>query len=133
MMKKIVFMAFSVFFCFQYGSAAAEEIKDAHKPHQHRHLDYAKTINPVAMTKQSISEGKKLFEKKCMACHGKAGTGGICPNLTGTTRKHGSTDGEMFHIITDGVAGTAMKGFSEELSDEMRWHLVNYIASFQKK
>jgi mono/diheme cytochrome c family protein len=132
MKETIVFMIFSVFFCLTYGSAAAEEMKDSHKAHQHRHLEYAKIKNPIAMTAQSIAEGGKLFEKHCMACHGKGGKGGIGPDLTGNARKHGSTGGEMFHVITDGVAGTAMKGFGNELSEKMRWHLVNYITSLRK-
>ncbi len=114
------------------GISWAEEMKDEHKTHQHRHLEYAKIKNPVAMTAQSIAEGGKLFEKHCIACHGKAGKGGTGPSLSGPVRIHGSTDGEMFFVITDGVAGKAMKGFRKELSDEMRWHLVNYIQSLRK-
>jgi hypothetical protein len=37
----------------------------------------------------------------------------------------------MFHVITDGVAGTAMKGFKKVFTEEMRWHLVNYINSLR--
>lgn len=107
--------------------------EEHHKHEHHRHPEYAEIKNPVAMTTQSIAEGKKLFEKHCITCHGKAGKGGIGPDLSVPVRIHGSTDGEMFHVITAGVAGTAMKGFREELSDEMRWHLVNYIASLRKK
>jgi len=114
------------------GVSWAEEMKDAHKTHQHRHLEYAKINNPVAMTAQSIAEGGKLFEKHCTACHGKTGKGGVSPELSVPRRIHGSTDGEMFHIITDGVVGTAMKGFKNELSDKMRWHLVNFITSLRK-
>ena len=85
------------------------------------------------MTAQSIAAGKKLFEKYCMDCHIKMGKGGIDPDLKGPLRIHGNTDGEIFHVITDGVKGTTMTGFREELSDEMRWHLVNYITSLRKK
>ena len=113
------------------GISWAEEMKDEHKTHQHRHLEHAKIMNPVAMTALSIAEGGKLFEKHCMACHGKEGKGGIGPDLTGTALKHGSTDGEVFHVITDGVTGTAMRGFGDELSEKMRWHLVNYLNSLK--
>lgn len=126
----IVFLIISVFFCLPYDSAAAE--KDTHKPHQHRHPEYADKVNPVAKTEMSILQGRKLYEKHCMVCHGTAGKGGIGPDLTGAVRKHGSTDGEVFHIVTDGVQGTAMKGFRDELSDEMRWHLVNYVTGLKK-
>ena len=134
-MKIIVFMIIAisaVFFCLPNGSAAAEEMKDAHKTHQHRHLEYAKIKNPIAMTEQSIAEGRKLFEKHCTACHGKTGKGGIGPDLKGSPRFHGNSDGEIFHVIADGVKGTAMRGFREELSDEMRWHIVNFIISMRK-
>ncbi len=83
------------------------------------------------MTAQSIAEGRKLFESHCMACHGTAGNGGIGPEVKGSLRIHGNSDGEIFHVISAGVKGTAMKGFKNELSDEKRWHLVNYIKSLK--
>ncbi|MCK9419959.1 MAG: c-type cytochrome [Nitrospirae bacterium] len=107
--------------------------QEEHHKQQHRHTEYAMIKNPIAKTETSIVQGRKLYEKNCIACHGEAGKGGIGPGLSVPARIHGSTDGEMFHVITDGVAGTAMRGFGKELSDEMRWHLVNYVTSLQKK
>jgi cytochrome c oxidase cbb3-type subunit 3 len=133
MKRKIVFIIISAFFCLPHGSVVAEESTDAHKPHQHRHLEYTKIENPVAKTEQSLLQGKTLYVQHCKACHGAVGKGGIGPDLTGSVRIHGSTDGELFHVITSGVAKTAMKGFGDELSTEMRWHLVNYVASLRKK
>lgn len=99
---------------------------------QHRHPKYAKIKNPVAMTEKSVAMGDKLYKQHCIACHGTAGKGSIGPSLTGSILNHGNTDGEMFHVITNGVAGTAMKGFKKQLNDEMRWHLVNYIKSIRE-
>jgi mono/diheme cytochrome c family protein len=106
--------------------------EDQHKHGHHRHPEYAKKENSIAKTGKSIAEGKKLYERYCIVCHGKAGKGIIGSNLTGPVLIHGSTDGEIFHVITDGVVGTVMKGFRNELSEEMRWHLVNYITSLKK-
>lgn len=106
--------------------------EEHHKHEQHRHPEYAKIKNPVAKTEKSVAEGRRLYEKHCIACHGKAAKGGIGPDLTVPSRMHGSTDGEMFHVIADGVAGTAMKGFRNDLSDEMRWNLINYITRLRK-
>ncbi len=103
--------------------------EEHHQHTQHKHPKYAKIKNPIAKTEQSVDSGKKLYEKHCITCHGESGKGGIGPKLTGSVRIHGSSDGEMFHVITDGVAGTAMKGHKNELAEEMRWHLVNYISS----
>lgn len=106
--------------------------QEEHQPHKaHTHPQYAKIKNPVAMTLQSVERGGQLYKKHCIDCHGKAGTGGIGPSLTDPVLNHGNTDGEMFHVITYGVAGTVMKGFKQQLNDEMRWHLVNYIKSIR--
>lgn len=112
-----------------FDSIAQEE---HHMHEQHRHPKYAKIKNPFAMTEKSITVGNKLYEQHCIACHGKAGKGGIGPSLTGSVLTHGNADGEIFHVITDGVVGTTMKGFKKQLNDEMRWHLVNYIKSIRE-
>jgi cytochrome c oxidase cbb3-type subunit III len=67
-----------------------------------------------------------------VAGHGEAGKGGIGPGLTGPVRIHGTSVGEIFHAITDGIKGTAMRGFQKGLTEDMRWHPVNYIKSLGK-
>lgn len=129
MKKKTMFMIFFVFFAFSCGSALAEETKETHKSHQHRHDQYAHMNNPIPRTFQSIAEGRKLYAKHCMACHGESGKGGVGPDLTDAVWIHGDTDGEIFNAITGGVQSTAMGIFKKELSEESRWHLVNYIVS----
>ncbi len=96
-------ISFLIILLLVYLDVVAQEEHHKHEPH--RHLKYANMINPVAMTAQSIAEGAKLYDKHCIACHGESGKGGIGPTLTGPVRIHGGTDGEMFHIITVGVAG----------------------------
>jgi len=128
-----MFLLSSSFFMMEllmpFGGIAQEE----HPMHmQHRHPEYSTMPNPIARSAKSVLQGKKLYEKHCRACHGEAGKGGIGPDLTDNVWKHGNADGEVFLIITDGVRGTAMKGFKNELSDEMRWHLVNFIAGLRK-
>lgn len=104
-----------------------------HKPHPHKHKQYAKVKNSVPMNGQSIMKGKELFEKHCISCHGESGRGNGHPDLTDGLWIHSDTNGEIFHVITDGTKGPApMKGFKKELTKEMRWHLVNYIKSLKK-
>ncbi len=50
----------------------------------------------------------------------------------------GNTDGEIFHNIHDGIAGTAMPaatngGIGVGMSDEEIWQVVTYIRSVEKK
>ncbi len=47
-----------------------------------------------------------------------------------THMEAGHTDGELYTWITKGVPGTAMPPFEGQLSEDERWHLVNYIRGF---
>lgn len=101
-----------------------------------QHPDAAKAKNPVTADATSIAAGKQLFEKNCASCHGKTGKGDgmmgeeLNPkpaDLTSTTRKHGTTDGEVFAVVKDGVKGTGMKGFNSKLTTHQLWDVVNYV------
>ena len=78
--------------------------------------------NPVQATTESVATGKRYFDKLCAECHGEKGDGVSeiaatmtadevrPPDLTDDKWDHGSTDGELFVTIRDGVGGPgAMK------------------------
>jgi cytochrome c oxidase cbb3-type subunit III len=93
----------------------------------------AKLKNPVAATPESISAGKRIYQRMCARCHGAAGKGdggggGIPSDLTDETWDHGGTDGEIFTSIHDGTS-KEMEGYAERISDADIWNLVNYIRS----
>jgi cytochrome c len=103
--------------------------------------------NPVAATPESIVAGKKLFDKLCVECHGEKGDGvsavaaamkegEVKPsNLTDDQWDHGSTDGDIFVDIRDGVGGSgAMKGLNGRpgVGPTEMWNLVNYIRSLHR-
>jgi|SRR5581483_2484309 len=98
--------------------------------------------NPVASTPESIANGGKLFARYCAACHGKEGLGDgaggakLTPkpsNLADTEWKHGSTDGEIFAVIHDGVKDTGMKGFASRMTERELWDTVNFVKSLSSK
>ena len=99
--------------------------------------------NPVKFSQQSVDAGKEIYSKNCVPCHGAAGKGDgamadkLTPkpsDLTAATLKHGSTDGEIFTNIKDGIPpAMKMKAFSAKLSDTDIWNVVNYIHSLQGK
>src|SRR6185436_2723712 len=73
--------------------------------------DAAKVKNPVPSNEESISAGKKTYVSKCASCHGSNGEGGpgndlipAAPSLVDAKWDHGSTDGEIFDSIKNGVA-----------------------------
>lgn len=130
MMKILVVFLLSLF-GLAFSVSHAQEAGHTHQPHPHKHKQYAKMKNPVPMTEQSIKKGSEFYGKRCVGCHGAGGKGDGPLNLTDDMVIHGDTDGEIFHVITDGVEGTQMKGFKKELTDETRWHLVNYVQSLK--
>ena len=64
-------------------------------------------------TPRPIAAGKQLYDKQCASCHGDTGKGDgkmaartLNPkpaNLADADWKHGSTDGEIFTLIRDGI------------------------------
>jgi cytochrome c553 len=125
-MKILLVNLFLMFFLLSGGSYA-QQSQHLHEPHAHRHKEHAKKKNPIPMTAQTIDKGRNLFGKHCVSCHGEEGKGPL--DLTDHMFIHGDSDGEIFHVITDGVRKSKMKAFQKELTDEMRWQLVNYIKS----
>lgn len=122
-------LAFAALFLLSAEFGYAETRGHVHKPHPHRHVEYAKAKNPLQMTGESIAAGQVLYEKHCIGCHGERGKGTGSLDLSDDLWIHGGSDGEIFHVITDGVKGTQMTGFRKKLSRDMRWHLVNYLKS----
>jgi len=102
--------------------------------------DAAKMKNPVAATPESIAAGQQLYARNCASCHGRNGQGGpgndlipAAPSLLGDGWTHGSTDGEIFTNIKNGVAPDFnMVPFKDRLKDDDIWNVVNYIRSIKK-
>ena len=56
------------------------------------------------------------------------------PDLTDKEWKHGSTDGEIFSAIKNGVPPELnMIPFADQLKDTEMWNVVNYIRSLAKR
>jgi putative heme-binding domain-containing protein len=86
--------------------------------------------NPFAGNAQAIESGRVQFRMSCASCHGLRANGGRSgPELTRGTFTAGDTDADLYHVISDGVAGTEMPSFAERLTEEERWRLVAYVRS----
>jgi mono/diheme cytochrome c family protein len=116
--------------------------RQTHPKEPHQHAEAAKMQNPVPADAASLEAGKKLYTDNCADCHGEEGKGdgpaapyaGDPPpsNLADADWKHGSTDGEIFVIIRDGIDGTGMKDFVKDIKPTDMWHVVNYVKTFSK-
>jgi copper transport protein len=91
--------------------------------------------NPIPPTRDSVERGRLVYEANCVVCHGEAGRGdgpaaaGLRPQPA-DFRVHlaaGHTDGQLFDWVTNGVPGTSMPAFRDQLTEEERWHVLNFI------
>jgi len=101
----------------------------------------AKLQNPTAPSAESVGAGQQLYRRYCASCHGANGEGGAgndlipaAPDLTDKEWKHGSSDGEIFVVIKNGVPPDLnMVPFADQIKDPDIWHIVNYVKSLAKK
>jgi mono/diheme cytochrome c family protein len=98
---------------------------------------------PLKKTPQLLSEGKKLYERDCVACHGAKGDGkgpaaaalkpepsdfadplNQWPNTKGKPEK-------IFEVISKGIPNSAMVKW-DQLSEKERWGLTYFVMEFAK-
>jgi mono/diheme cytochrome c family protein len=97
--------------------------------------------NPVPANPASIKKGQQNYNKACQHCHGDnaKGDGPLAPknpspaNLTDDKWDHGSSDGEIYFIIANGIKDSEMKGVRSEMTATDMWHIVNYLRSIGPK
>jgi len=108
--------------------------------HAQGNPEAAKIRNPVAATPASIAAGKQVYQRYCAGCHGIPGEGGSgsdiippAPDLTDKEWKHGSSDGEIFSVIKNGIPPELnMEPWGDRLRDDDIWNVVNYLRSIAK-
>jgi DMSO reductase family type II enzyme heme b subunit len=103
-------------------------------------------VAPVSAWAQAgdAGEGKAVYERKCLLCHGEKGDGkGPGADLLDprprdftagvykirSTANKTPTDRDIFRMITEGMPGTSMPPWAV-LPEKDRWNLVAYLKSF---
>jgi mono/diheme cytochrome c family protein len=91
--------------------------------------------NPLEKTEANLKEGKELYEKFCVHCHGAGGEADglvaaklISPPPAYSTKKD-LPEGKMFHVITYGKG--IMGAHAPLLSQTERWKVILYIRQLQ--
>lgn len=92
--------------------------------------------NPVAMSEDSVRAGRRMFGRFCRSCHGMRadGQGMTAPsgsrpaNLVDDQWDHGSTDGEIFTVIREGVPPAYdMDAWEGRITDDDIWNIINFL------
>jgi mono/diheme cytochrome c family protein len=94
-------------------------------------------VNPIPFSPSVLDEGKVLYERFCIHCHGEKGAGDGTVPATGKFPIPGSysgplkdkTAGDIFYAITYGK--NAMGSHASQVNKEERWKLVYYVQKLQ--
>ena len=97
--------------------------------------------NPFPISVKSLEKGKLLYNIQCGICHGEKGDGAgylvrddggkypVQPANFMTDDLINSSNGRYYHAIIYGK--NLMGGYSDKLSFEERWNVIQYIRSLQ--
>ncbi|MGE3274936.1 MAG: MbnH family di-heme enzyme [Vicinamibacterales bacterium] len=112
------------------ATSGAEQAEHTHHaPAQARML-----VNPLDLREADVDAGAAAFAGSCAGCHGDAGKGGApvrdggppASDLTSADyRSH--ADGELYWVVTEGIAASGMPAFKASLDEATRWQLVAYL------
>lgn len=93
--------------------------------------------NPVPYSEKTLEEGKILYGRYCIHCHGENGKGdglvakeykGV-PSYSADAYKT-MNDGHVFHVITHGKG--RMWPHGSQMTPEERWKIVHYVHKLQE-
>ena len=88
---------------------------------------------PFPAERPSAVRGQPTFEANCAACHGLAGDGSAFPgaaDFTDVAFMRGMKPAQFFKAIRDGVEGTSMPPWGDQLSAMEIWDTLYYAWTF---
>ncbi len=149
--KGILGLSF-LLFCFLYSLSTihfplvfAGELDDSHGPTAPDEI----TSKQAPTTPDAIEAGKKLYERRCMPCHGEHGAGDgpaadvMDPRprdftkglfkIRSTAHNELPTDADLYRTISRGIPGSGMPAWKRLLSEDERLQVIAYVKTFSDK
>lgn len=127
----IVFSFFYLYILFVFKPAGLVQEKELARElaRAERSMQEAPTEFEVALLtdRQSIENGKQIYNNVCAVCHLVDGGGLVGPNLTDNYWIHGNTPEDLFRIVTEGVIEKGMIPYRDQLSPRQRLEVNSYI------
>jgi len=99
----------------------------------------AQKKNPVSADESSLAAGHRIYQYRCVSCHGTTGNGdgpdaidlGIHPAKFLDPALREETDGALFWKITTGKK--PMPDYGRKLSPTDRWNVINYLRTLARR
>lgn len=97
-------------------------------------------LGQVALDPDAVERGQAVYTANCLACHGPGGDGDgpaaaslpIPPADLSSAHAAAHADRDMIFWVTNGIAGSPMPAFGDELSDTEIQDAVAYIRAMQQ-
>ncbi|MFQ5854841.1 MAG: c-type cytochrome [Anaerolineae bacterium] len=121
-------------------AAAHQHSPEDHMAGHHEVPEKAAAVpNPFSATDESIKSGAAVFAQSCAVCHGETGKGDgpaaetleVKPANLHEGHVQGLSDGALFYIISHGRPESPMPAWDNILTEEQRWHVVNFLRTFK--
>ncbi len=90
-----------------------------------------KPVTNPHTTAEDVAAGGRIFHAHCAVCHGPDGSGGRGANLTRGAFRHGSSDEDLYTIVSEGIPGTEMPGVF--FNGTQLWQVVAYVRSLNQR
>ncbi|HWD30065.1 MAG TPA: cytochrome c/FTR1 family iron permease [Pseudomonas sp.] len=102
-------------------------------------LAVAYEVSQAPLITPDPTRGAPLYAQHCSVCHGDSGAGdgpagvGLEPppaNLRSSDRLARLSLFDLYNTLGQGIEGTDMPSFADQLDERQRWDLATYVASF---
>ncbi len=122
---------------FGSGDSSATDLMIYNIPKDSIGLAERVLVDPIPQTAKALEEGKVLYGRYCIHCHGEGGKGdglvgkeykGV-PSYSADAYKT-MNDGHIFHVITHGKG--RMWPHGSQMTPEERWKIVQYVHKLQQ-
>lgn len=122
---------------FGQGDSASADLMIYNIPKDSIAIAERTLVNPIPETEKTLEEGKLLYGRYCIHCHGEGGKGdglvgkqykGV-PSYSADAYKT-MNDGHIYHVITHGKG--RMWPHGSQMTPEERWKIVQYVHKLQQ-
>ena len=115
---------------FTQDEAYAHEVEVAAAEQLQREMGKEVTDESlVLMTKvqAQLDAGAKIFQQKCVQCHGPQAAGDIGPNLTDDYWLHGPAPLQIYKTVMNGVQDKGMQAWKDQLGPVRVRQVVSFV------